>query len=215
MRPQGAIDRIDEIKSVVSFDEAAHSYSVKGRVVPSVTTVLPRKGFFVTPERLEECRDEGKWNHRLLEAYFLDEVPAPTPFNDAITGFISRHPEFGAFVGAEVVLWSKFGYAGTADLLFEHAVVDMKRTIGDKRIHALQTAGYHRAAVEHGLIADNRNHYIIRLDEAGVLEQKNVWNSLADMIFLACVQKYKAEQSGDADKAAKLESTIQQYLKAA
>ena len=212
MRSQSVIDRIAEVSRAVVFDEAAHSYTVNGKPVPSVTTVMPSKGFFVTEERLEECRADGKFNHKRLEAYFLDDAPIEDPVNAAITEFIDKHPEFGSYVGSEVVLWSKFGYAGTSDLLFENAVVDMKRTIGDKKIHALQLAGYHRAAVEHGLIASNRNHYIIRIDDKGKLEQKNVWNQYSDIMFLSCVKLFSETEEA---KREIINQSIQKYLRSA
>lgn len=190
MRSQCIIDKIEAVRSAVSFDEATHRYTVNGNEFPSVTTVIPRKDFFVSSERLEECRMEGEWKHSLLEAFFLDDDPPPTPFNDALKGFLSTHPEFGEFVGSEVLLWSKFGYAGRADLLFENAVIDMKRTIGEPRYHALQLVAYQRAAVEHDLIYTSKNHYIISIDDDGKLRQKNVYTQGAETMFLVCLRAY-------------------------
>ena len=190
MRAQSVIDKIAAVESAVVFDEAAHRYTVNGNEFPSVTTVIPRKDFFVSTERLEECRREGEWKHSLLEAFFIDDNPPSTPFNDALKGFLSMHPEFGEFVGSEVLLWSKFGYAGRADLLFENAVIDMKRTIGEPRYHALQLGAYQRAAVEHDLISASKNHYIISIDDAGKLRQKNVYTQGADTMFLVCLKAY-------------------------
>lgn len=218
MRSQGLIDRIADIKSVVVFDEATHSYSVKGKPVPSVTTVMPSKGFFVSPERLEECRVEGEEKHSILEAvmYAIDMniecEYTGSPFMNAVQRFIGMHPEFGEYVGSEVVLWSKFGYAGKADLLFENAVVDLKRTIGETKYHALQTTGYHRAAVEHDLIYSNKNHYMISIDDAGNLKQRNVFTASAETMFLICLKAFNEQ---DEAKKAGYYQLINNYLRSA
>lgn len=218
MRTQSVIDRIADIKSVVAFDEATHSYSVKGKPVPSVTTVMPSKGFFVSPERLEQCRVEGEEKHSILEAvmYAIDmDIECEytgSPFMSAVQRFIGMHPEFGEYVGSEVVLWSKFGYAGKADLLFENAVVDLKRTIGGTKYHALQTSGYHRAAVEHDLIYANKNHYIISIGDDGELRQKNVFTQGADTMFLVCL---KAFTEPDEAKKEGFNRIINTYLRSA
>ena len=218
MRSQSIIDRIARVKSVVVVDEAAHSYTVKGKIVPSVTTIMPSKSFFVSPERLEECRLEGAERHGILEAVMWSiDTGEPCeytgfPFMDAVQRFIKMHPEFGEYVGSEVVLWSKFGYAGTADLLFENAVVDLKRTIGETKYHALQTTGYHRAAVEHDLIYANKNHYMISIDDAGNLKQRNVFTASAETMFLICLKAFNEQ---DEAKKAGYYQLINNYLRSA
>jgi hypothetical protein len=199
---------IEKIRSAVSFDEDSHTYYVNGKVLPSVTKIIPKQNFFMSPERLESCRLDGIENHKRLEEYFNCKTKKG---NSAIDSFISQHPEFGKFIGSEVLLWSKLGYAGTADLLFENAVVDLKRSVGDKKIHALQLAGYHRAAFEHGLINRNKNHYIIVIGKNGKLIQKNVWNMHSDNIFLSCIKYYN---STDQTESEKLKTAIKNYLEA-
>jgi hypothetical protein len=188
---------IEKMRSAVSFDEDSHIYTVNGKVFPSVTTVIPKQKFFMSPENLESYRLEGVENHKRLEEYFNCKTKKG---NSAIDGFISQHPEFGKFIGSEVLLWSKLGYAGTADLLFENAVVDLKRSVGNKKIHALQLAGYHRAAFEHGLINRNKNHYIIIIGKNGKLIQKNVWNMFADNIFQCCLKYYNVTELAESEK---------------
>ena len=125
----------------VVFDEANHTYTAGGVILPSVTQVLPQKDFVVDAERLEECRKEGKINHAIVQQYFKDGDTMGMPLLEGLRRFIAEHPELGRFVGSEVMLASRFRFAGTADMLFENGVVDLKRSIGDRRIHALQKIG--------------------------------------------------------------------------
>lgn len=178
--------------SEVVFDDATHTYRMSGIIIPSVTGVMPKQAghAFVSPERMAETSEDGKYRHHRIQKHFDDGRHSETPFDAGIERFISEHPEFGAFVGAEVVLWSQFRYAGTADLLFENAVVDAKRTMGAKRYHALQTAGYCNAAVERKYIAENRNHWILQIDDDGNYKAVNVWNELSKVMFLSLVKAW-------------------------
>jgi len=179
----------------VTFDESTHTYFMDGIKAPSVTEVMPKQAghSFVSAERMEETSIDGKWRHSLVEQYMIRRNKgenAKTPIEIGLSDFLFVHPEFGKFIGSEVLLWSHFRYAGTADLLFENAVVDVKRTMGAKKYHALQTAGYHRAAVERGKIKTNRNHWILELHDDGTYKAVNVWNELADVMFVSLVKAW-------------------------
>lgn len=194
----------------MTFDDATHTYRIDGIIIPSVTGVMPKQSghSFVSPERMAETAEDGKWRHYRVQKHFGDGRKTDTPFNAGIERFIDEHPEFGAYVGSEIILWSRFRYAGTADILFENAVVDVKRTMGAKKYHALQTAGYHRAAVERGIITANRNHWILQLDDEGNYKSANVWNELADVMFLSLV---KAWWNPDQYRA-NVDRSVQNYL---
>lgn len=198
----------------VTFDDTTHSYFIDGRQIPSVTSVLPRQEghAYVSDARMSETAEDGKWRHHLVQQFMDRRASDPeprTPLEKGIVKFLSEHPEFGEYRGSEVMLWSKYMYAGTSDLLFTRAVVDVKRTMGAKKYHALQTAGYHRAAVERGMISENRNHWILQLNDDGTYKAVNVWNELADVMFLSLVKAWwNPEQYRE-----NVEKAIKSYLK--
>lgn len=181
-------------KSRIVFNEASHIYRVDGKIVPSVTQLLPKQDYFVSDERLAECATEGTENHKEIEE-FLKTGISISPYTDAMQKFMDEQKEkTGGLVACEMPLASVKGYAGTPDLIFERAIVDLKRTCGNKRIHALQTAGYNLLAVENGLIHTTKLHYILVLNSGGY-DVTNVYDSMAENIFLSLLSKYKIEKS--------------------
>lgn len=182
-------------RSRIEFDPATHTYRVDGKVVPSVTQLLPKQDYFVSDERLAECAEEGTANHEAVKE-FLQTGESTCGYTDAVKKFMNdMKSEIGGLVCFEIPLPSARGFAGTPDMIFEHAVVDLKRTFGNRKIHALQTAGYNILAVENGLIYPTKKHYILVCYEDGGYDLNMVYDSLAEMTFLSLVQKYKIDKA--------------------
>jgi len=182
-------------KSRLVFDEASHIYRADGKIVPSVTQLLPKQDYFVSDERLAECAVEGTANHKEIEE-FLKSGISTSPYTDSMLNFMEDHRGIiGNLVATETPLFSIKGFAGTADVIFENAIVDLKRTCGNKKIHALQAAGYNILAVENGLIKPTKLHYILVLNSDGEYNVTNVYDSMAENIFLSLLSKYKIDKS--------------------
>jgi hypothetical protein len=184
-------------RPVIEFDEASHIYRVGGKIIPSVTQVLPTRDFHCTPEQLESASIEGSWNHQLLDMVMGDgSAPGFIDSKDeqkiqAIRDFIVRDNP-GRVVLSEPpdgLYSARHRFAGKPDTVFETAILDMKRTIGDARYHALQLAGYHILALENGIIEKpTKRWYILTVDEGGKYRVVNVWNPLAESVFLDLVR---------------------------
>ncbi len=200
------------MRTEVIFDEATHTYTAGGVILPSVTQVLPQKDFFVDAERLEECRKEGKINHAIVQQYFSDGDTMGLPLLEGLRRFIAEHPELGAFVGSEVRMASRFRFAGTADMLFKNGVVDLKRSIGDRRIHALQTEGYAILAEEAGIINPTKIRIILTIDDDGGYKAVPVWNELARPVFFSCVKRWWAK---DEQQKTAIDDVISKYMRIA
>jgi hypothetical protein len=182
-------------KSRIVFDEASHTYRVDGKIVPSVTQLLPKQDYFVSDERLAECAAEGTANHKEVEEFLRSGI-STSPLTDAMQNFMSDYREtIGGLVACEMPLGSIKGFAGTPDLIFENAVVDLKRSFSNKKIHALQTAGYNLLAVENGLIHSTKLQYILVIKDDGGYDLTNVYDSMAETIFLGLLSKYKIDKS--------------------
>lgn len=182
-------------KSRIVFDEASHTYRVDGKIVPSVTQLLPKQDYFVSDERLAECAAEGTANHKEIEEFFRTGI-STSPMTDAMLNFMDDHRGIiGDLKACETPLFSERGFAGTPDIIFENAIVDLKRTCGNKKIHGLQTAGYNLLAAEDKLIKPTKLHYILVLNSDGEYDVTNVYDSMAETIFLGLLSKYKIEKS--------------------
>ena len=104
----------------ITYDPAAHAYTVNGRPVPSVTQVLADTGIIDTRWFTEESRQRGTAVHAACE--FLDEGdldestidPIAVPYLDAYRGFLAEHrPEI---VSVETKVHSEvYRYAGRLD----------------------------------------------------------------------------------------------------
>ena len=181
--------------SAVIFDTAKHTYTVDGENLPNVTGVLPPAQFFCTPEQLDAAREDGEENHALIKMYFDTGEAGDNPLLVALEEWIDENRSMlGNLVAYETPLASKsFKFAGKPDAIFTKAVVDWKRNPGDKKREALQLGGYHRLAVENRLTAKTRTHIIAWYD-GKKFKCRNVWDVMAEDVFLALVKKYHIEK---------------------
>lgn len=181
----------------VDFDDSKHLYSVGGRAIKlSVTGILPKPEFFCTPEELEKARQEGKDNHSMIKMYHdTGGETCDSPFLVAYDTFIRENePVLGKFMYCERPLYSeKDDYAGTPDLIFTKALIDLKRTIGDKRYHALQLAGYHALAHENQILPPKFNRWLVLTYDGNDFRLVNVYNDKASDVFKMLLRKRKIE----------------------
>lgn len=186
---------MDSYKSRITFDEASHTYRVDGKIVPSVTQLLPKQDYFVSDERLAECAEEGTAIHKEVEE-FLRSGKSTSGYTDAVKKFMEdMKSEIGGIVLFETPLPSSKGFAGTPDLIFENAIVDIKRTFSNKKIHALQTAAYALLAVENGIINQTKKHYILVCKSDGGYDATMVYDGMAETIFLSLLNRYKIDKA--------------------
>jgi hypothetical protein len=180
-------------RSRIEFDPATHTYRVDGKVYPSVTQLLPKQEYYVSDERLAECADEGTAIHKEISD-FMKTGESTSPYTDAMQSFLDEHKEIEGFVCSEEPMFSVKGFCGTPDLVFENAIVDVKRTFGNKKIHALQTAGYQQLVFENGISKKTKLHYILVLHDDGTYDVTNVYNDQAATVFESLVQRYKIDR---------------------
>lgn len=129
----------------MNFDEATHTYTVDGKVIPSVTQVLQRAGLIdlsmITAATLERARQEGKAIHRMVEAECKGEnyrkLPEwLIPYQRAWHAFV-EWSGFELWASEERLHNERYGFAGTTDLIgIPHkfksplpAVIDIKRSL--------------------------------------------------------------------------------------
>ena len=178
------------------YDAVERKHLLNDEPVPSVTEVIPKQDYYVSPERLEECRQEGEDNHDLIKMYWLSGETFNNPMLVAFDEWIwENSKKLGTIVMFEKPIASlKYKYCGRPDMLFQKAVVDMKRSPGNPMFHALQTAGYNRMAVENEAIPKTKIHLIVWYDGTEI-KSRNVYNDTAESVFLALVKKWHIDRA--------------------
>lgn len=147
--------------AVLQYDDATHTYTLDGKVLPSVTQILKRLSQvayrFVDRKVMDRAAALGTAVHKLIEldiAGTLDEDALDPQLHlylkswrtfRATSGF---HP----MLSEQRVHSERYGYAGTLDMLGElHgsiALIDAKRCAQVPVTAGPQTAGYELAARE-------------------------------------------------------------------
>lgn len=134
-------NKLSDSFSDLDFNEASHTYSVKGRILPSVSSLLKKYSepfdadkisFFVAKKRgisQQEVLDEweekrklaiaqGNSAHKFGENYKPGISIANSAQQRAIVRFWDRIPDNIEPVGFELKMYSKkYNFAGTADLV--------------------------------------------------------------------------------------------------
>jgi len=182
----------------VEFDKDRHEYKFDGKIIPSVTQLIPfEKSGFVTDEQLEFARQEGIYIHGVIETFLktnaVDDESIIRPFSDFLEESGKR---FGKLVLSETPLASSHPkFAGTPDLVFENAIVDIKRTFHNKKIHALQCAAYNFLAAQNKVIKRTKNQLILVIDmDSASYKTYSVYDIQAEAVFLNLVNKWHIEK---------------------
>lgn len=139
--------------SDIQFDEEKHEYTVDGRILPSVTTLLKGVGVIKGLDFMtEEGAKNGKRRHKLTELYDLGTLDyGSIALEDMpyLEGWIKAKEELKIEVdpsGIEVKLYHPvLGYAGTSDRICpvnrQMTVTDLK-TGAPAKWHVLQLILY-------------------------------------------------------------------------
>lgn len=173
------------------FDESTHTYTLGGRRLPSVTTILRAEGFIDSTWFTEYARDRGTKVHQaiaLFDAGELDEGlldPVLAPYLDAWRRFLSDAQV--TIDASEVQLASPiYGFAGTIDKLAvvggARAILDIKTSRSPARWWGLQLAGYHILQGEVGL-----RRYSVQLLDDGSYRMQEYRDRTDRAVFLAAL----------------------------
>lgn len=177
------------------YDAETRQHLLNGKWVPSVTEVLPEQKFFVSAERLEECRKEGEDRHDLIHAFWR----TGETFGDEMLEALQRWHDDNAGLLGELILAEEpmaslqHRFCGKPDALFSRSIIDFKRQPGDSSYHELQFQGYEIMAVEAGLIKPLKSHLVAWWDGKDI-KTRNVYGRNNSEVpardaFLACVRR--------------------------
>lgn len=189
---------------MISFDEATHTYTVDGVIVPNVTSIMRGIVDYSNIPRhiLDEASERGTYVHKCCEMFLwgtLDESsvePGYMPYLDAFklflgdTYFIVEHIE-------ERVYHRKLKYAGTVDMIgifppirtngnSKRALIDIKTTFKLMKSTGPQTAAYKDAWESAG--NDEIDHrYGLQLKKDGTYNLAPMKSPIDMNIFRSCL----------------------------
>jgi hypothetical protein len=156
-------EEIGYVPPGIHFDAATHTYTVGGRVIPNVTSILKFAGLAssfdgVPPAVLEAKRSLGVAVHRATELDDADQLdestvhPLVLPYLWAWRSFRSTH-HFGSLLREHRVYHPTYQYAGTLDA---YGILDGKPALVDLKTGDPEDAGarYQTAAYLNALQAD-------------------------------------------------------------
>jgi hypothetical protein len=157
----------------LEFDAPTHTYKLKGRQVPGVSTVLqPLLKLDDIPEHvLEHAKLRGQAVHEACHAHnlgglYMDDLEEEVA--SRVRGYLMFHAEAGFIsLASEIRVASpKYGYAGTLDLYGilkrGEAMVDLKSTAAIPRTAGPQTAAY-KQALEETTGQKSKRRYVLHL----------------------------------------------------
>ena len=144
--------------SALQFNEATHTYTLGGQVIPGVTSVMQSGGLvdlsMVDPDVLEAKSQLGKAVHlatHLDDLGNLDEQSVDELAMGYVQAYRKWRRESGAVIplSEHMALNLKHRYAGTLDLLVsingEEWLIDKKTSSQIHRAAGVQTAAYEEA----------------------------------------------------------------------
>jgi len=160
---------------------------------PSVTEIIPKPEFYCTPDQLEAARDEGIDIHADIKLFLDTGDDFGLPHVKTFMRFcVEQIKTLGNLIIYEKALTSdKLQLNGRPDLMYEKGIVEVKRSMGNPKLHALQLAGYN--ILRRGLkIPSTRKWYVLVINDEDYIF-KNVFNPQAEQIFLSLLAKHRIE----------------------
>lgn len=185
------------------YDPFYHTYKINGIEVPSVTSVIPYESF-VSEQVLERAKEEGKANHHALHIFRSQGriLPGYEDYIENYQCFVADYRKvLGKLVQSETPLFDpRLMYAGTPDEVYEHGIVDIKRSMGNVANYSLQLGGYMQLTVVNKIIGYKDNHLIaiFRKEKIKGKERpykvKNVYNPRSSTVLELMIQKHWIEK---------------------
>ncbi|MBE7411374.1 MAG: hypothetical protein L6Q54_11485 [Leptospiraceae bacterium] len=182
----------------LEYNAQEHEYKIDGKVVPSVTQLLPfKKSDFVSEEDIEFARQEGIYIHDCINVWNTTKTVQDETIIEPYLKFLDEAKRmFGKLVLHETQIGSDNPkFAGTPDLVFEDAIVDIKRTFHSRKIHALQCSAYGYLAAKNKVIKKTKNHLILVINKEDCdFRTHFVYDAQAEPMFISLVHSWHSER---------------------
>jgi hypothetical protein len=182
----------------LQLDPVAHRYRLDGSDVPGVTRVLGSLYDFagIREGVLEHKRQIGEALHMAIDLDLKGDLELDSLDLEVVGYFegwrkFRRETGFECLFSEKQVASLKYRYAGTLDFAGRiegvESLIDGKTTAALHPAVALQTAAYHNAACEMGLLRPTARRYALRLKPDGtyILDQHRDMTDF--FVFLSCL----------------------------
>lgn len=197
-------------EAAIQFDEATHTYTREGVVVPSVTQALSVIAAYdgIPPAVLQKAAERGTAVHKAIELHLQDDLDEAS-LDPEIASYFYAYWKFERETGfkprhAEALVYSaKYGYAGTLDLEGDlhrkAAIIDTKTTRQLMPSTGPQTAAYEAAFKEQHQSRRNYQRYALLLKPDGTYRLEPCTNPADFRAFLACLTVHNFKRKHHVD----------------
>lgn len=138
----------------LQFDEAAHRYTVGGKIIPSVTQIISAVGLYefdyVSNETLAVAAERGRCVHTYIEWHeqgVLDESSIDPELRGYFEAYLAAKaagalPNETPSAIEQRIYCAKYQYAGTLDQMYGGDWVNDIKTGSPSPVHGLQVSAY-------------------------------------------------------------------------
>ena len=181
---------------MLEFIEDTHEYFLDGERLPSVSEIIaPLKDFsMIPPDVLEAKRQFGSAVHRMTDLYLDDDLDEDSLTNDmcgCLKAFKNWKCQYWDLSLAKIEsrqYHKKLKYAGTPDIDFDRAVIDIKTRLFDPVFDPLQLSAYKNFG------DPKRAGYILSLFPDGTFKFVKVPERQSWSIFRKLLKHYRDTQ---------------------
>jgi len=184
----------------LQFNPESHVYTLDGKTLPSVTTIIKEAGLIDTTWFTDGAATRGTYVHQATELLDRDDLDE-TSLDPALVPYVDAYKRFKADTGFYISGIEKrihnatYGYAGTLDRVGKfpgdsiESIIDIK-TGKPEKWHGLQLAAY-RLCLGNEL----RKRFGLYLSDSGIYRLERYTDRQDIQVFLACLTIYKFKES--------------------
>lgn len=199
-----------EPKFKVQFNPEKHEYTYDGKKFPSVTSIIPKPDLsMVNKQVLDAASKQGTMNHwklqiinqkadqnpELIGQMGIQENPFLQWYLNELKNWINQGFKFLCI--ETPMIHPKKKYCGTPDMVMykdeTFFVGDLKRNIGNTKIHALQLVAYDELVQVNypGIKPNKKKHFCFEYSDKSNFTYPV--DALAKSIFMECLSKHQIE----------------------
>lgn len=192
------------MKLAIEFDNKNHRYYCDGREIPSVTRILDTGQYYKNVDKnvLANAAAKGSMLHQNVAYYIQTGDTMNEPLLINLEMLFRKLKEYtGEIIASEKIMGAKIkkmAFAGTADIITEKSVIEIKSNNTNTKLYWLQLAGYSLLAKEND-ITKPKNLIVIyrKYDNWGFVISTKEMVQESERIFLLFLQKHYLQKQID------------------
>lgn len=193
------------MKLEIEFDSVSHKYYSNGREIPSVTRILDTGQYYKNVDKnvLANAAAKGSILHQNVAYYIQTGDTMNEPLLVKFEMLLRRLKDYtGEIIASERTMGAKIGrnmeFAGTADILTEKSVIEIKSKNTNMKMYWLQLAGYGILAKENEIMKPKNFIVIYPLyDDWTFVITNGEFIKECEKIFMLHLQKFYLQKQID------------------